>query len=498
MGTVTQGGPVDTITEQPDAFEIGYTRDPDDALGKLERYEVELWSYSSLQDGDVLNWHRDGSLPYSADESYEIPFSPALRNGDYKWRARLRDRRGNWADWTALQDFTLAAEAPVLSDLHPSQDDSITLEVPAGLRFSLAYEDPADSPPRLVEAQLVEQADAEAWDEADYTLDALLWGYIGQPRSYDGERIVVRYSGRSLPPGGTYLWRIRAKNMYGTYSEWTGGQFTLGSLTPVSSGPVETVTDAWKQLWETGAIAKPVGVAYDPDNPTWLTVIDAKTRNLAVFDQVNQVVIQSDYIGDTVAYPAGLSLDPDDDTLIWLLRAPWTQGAGLSGNKLVALDRSDFSVVHNYSLTDNRWTAIKVSADWAYATNWDDGKIYRINKATGAVDSSWSITYDGEAQTKPTGIMVDGDNLYYFFYNDGSTKRFLRADEADPTTILDVTSTEGLAILGGEMDTTTHTEMFGDSDLLGKVWKFTLTEITYDPGVTADFRMPALTTDGDG
>ena len=502
MGTIGTVGPAGTITEQPQTFDISYLRalTGETIVGALERVEVQVWQYSVDQLADVEKWQRLAAVPYQPvpDASFSIAFSHRqLVNGDYSWRARLRDRHGTWTDWSDFQAFTLAAEAPVLSALLPSQSDTILLEVPAGLRFSAAYADPASSPPLVVEAQLVEQVVSEAWDAAVYHADLLIWGYTGPAREYDGQRIMLRYSGRTLPPGKTYLWRMRAQNTYGTKSDWLGGQFSVEARDYSIPGTIETVTDTFTQLWETSVIPKPVGLAYDPAQTGWLTVIDSQSRNLQVIQQSDRTVIQSDYLGAIVAYPAGLSFDPADATVLWLLRAPWTQGAGLSGNRLVCLARSDFSVVHNFVLPDGRWTAIKVSAAYAYATNWDDGKIHQFDKATGAEVTAWSITYDTVLQVEPTGIMVDGTTLYYFFYNGGSTKRFLVADESAPTVITGAKSTEGLAILGGEMDSTTHTEMYGDSDLLGKVWKFTLTVSTFSNGGQTGRPEPAITTLGD-
>jgi hypothetical protein len=86
--------------------------------------------------------------------------------------------------------------------------------------------------------------------------------------------------------------------------------------------------------------------------------------------------------------------------------------------------------------------------------------------------------------------MIDGTTLHYFFSNGGTTARFLIADESAPSTITGVVKTAGTQLHGGEMDTTTHTECYGDSDSLGLVAKFTLKE-----PVTNDVAQEAIDTD---
>jgi hypothetical protein len=59
-----------------------------------------------------------------------------------------------------------------------------------------------------------------------------------------------------------------------------------------------------------------------------------------------------------------------------------------------------------------------------------------------------------------------------------------------PRTITGVVKTAGTQLHGGEMDTTTHTECYGDSDSLGLVAKFTLKE-----PVAHDVAQEAIDTD---
>jgi hypothetical protein len=508
MGTLSQGSPDGTLTglgyPASLTFDGAYFRDlVDEPLGVLERYEIILYEHLTDHIGETALWTFRGNIDTNGVEldTFSITqfLASRLQDGDYCWSVRLRDRLGEWTATVHEATFSLSAAAPVLSDQWPDQAIDPSLEAMAGTRFSAVYSDSDGSPAIFVLVQLVEQVASEGWEDATYTTDVVLWRYDGPPRSpvAAGNRIEVRYSGRTLPDNRTYLWRMKALNQYAQWSNWIGGQFTLIDRVTPAVDPVSTTTDTFTQVWETDIIAKPVGLWYDPGDPDNIRVVDRQSLNIATLRRSDRTIVATQYIGDAVAYPAGMSGDPSDATSFWLLRAPWTSGGGLDGNRFANLAISDLSIIHNFNPGSGRWTAIKVSASWLYATNWDDGKIYRYNKSTGALDSSWNITYETVEQTKPTGIMVDGTTLYYFFYNDGDTKRFLVADESDPTTITGAKSTEGLAILGGEMDTTTHTEMFGDSDSLGKVWEFTLKSVIYGDGIAATRLRPSMTTYGD-
>lgn len=514
MGSITQTSPSAAIAE-PTGFSLEgeYARDDPDDLGRLDRIEVAVYVHLTNHTGETELWAYSGNIPAAgvALDSFEIPVPDLdLRLGtDYCWSVRVRDRAGTWTSLTHSGDsvFSLAAQSPELTMPFPIPTDTQgwsvaapatpELETAAGLHLSAILSGPEWGAPWTFTVELTQQVAAEAWDDGDYAFDSLLWRYEGPAFEQTGARYGVRYTGRELQDAATYLWRMKATSAQGEDTTHVGGDFTLLSRAVFVPGPIETVTDTWKGLWDTSVIPLPVGLWYDPLDSANLRVIDRGSKNLYVLRQSDRTIIQTDYLGGIVAYPAGLSGDPADSAVFWLLRAPWTQGAGLSGNRLVCLNRTTFAIVHNFTIADGRWTAIKVSSSWVYATNWDDGKVYQFNKSTGAVNNSWGITYESVAQTNPTGIMVDGTTLHYFFFNDGNTKRFLLAAEGAPTVITSAKSTEGLSILGGEMDTTTHTEMYGDSDTLGKVWKFTLTEVQYTDGGPAERLKPALTTYAD-
>ncbi len=70
--------------------------------------------------------------------------------------------------------------------------------------------------------------------------------------------------------------------------------------------------------------------------------------------------------------------------------------------------------------------------------------------------------------------MVDGTTLHLFWANGGTTARFLVCDESAPGTVDHAVATSGSTLHGGEMNTTTHTECWGDNDALGLTAKFSL------------------------
>lgn len=280
---------------------------------------------------------------------------------------------------------------------------------------------------------------------------------------------------------------------------WETDQYDLRTRVKVR-GPLTTLKNAWSELWRTSKFSLPVGLWYDPSAPTILRVLDRGTRRIYRLRQSDRVILSSVYIGGSAAHPLGLSGDPGDATAYWLLEAPWRSTGVTSGNKILRMRKSDNAVLARWAIPNGRWSAIKVSASFVWLTNLDTDKVYKRSKADGSSIASYSISYDsgtgfpqtsvGVAQTNPSGLMIDGTTLYYFFANGGSTARFLVADESAPRTLTGKVATAGTQLHGGEMDTTTHTECYGDSDSLHLVAKFTLKEPT-----SHDVAQEAIDTD---
>ena len=180
--------------------------------------------------------------------------------------------------------------------------------------------------------------------------------------------------------------------------------------------------------------------------------------------------------GGVIAYPLGLSGDPSDSTIYWVLNGPWLWGSG-TASSIKKVRKSDNVVLASYTLDTDHWSAIKVSGSYIYVTNLSDEKVYRRSKADGSAVDDFRHTYASVLQSNPSGIMIDGTTISVFWSNGGTTARFLQCEESAPGTVTNVVKTAGTVLHGGEMDTTTHTECYGDSDSLGLVAKFTLVDV---------------------
>lgn len=243
-------------------------------------------------------------------------------------------------------------------------------------------------------------------------------------------------------------------------------------------GPLTTQTlqDTWRELWRTSKITQPVGIWYDPSDSANIRVISRSTKRLYKLRQSDRVVLSSVNLGAVISHPLGLSGDPADATVYWVLDAPWIYTGSTSGNSVKKVRKSDNHVLATYGIPNGRWSALKVSSSSLWLTNLDTDRFYQRSKADGTAIDDFRHTYSSTLQSNPSGVMVDGTTLYLFWSNGGTTARFLKCDESDPGTVTGVVKTAGTSLHGGEMDTTTHTECYGDSDSLNLVAKFTLLE----------------------
>lgn len=239
-------------------------------------------------------------------------------------------------------------------------------------------------------------------------------------------------------------------------------------------GPLSTLKDAWTEKWRTSKFKKPVGLWYDPSAPTILRVLDRGTKRMYKLRQSDRVVLSSVYLGGIVPHPLGLSGDPSDSSIYWVLNCPWIDGGGTSGNTVKKIRKSDNVLLASYAIPNGRWSAIKVSAAHVWLTNLDTDRFYSRSKTTLAAVANYQHVVGGVTQANPSGLMIDGTTLHLFWANGGTTARFVKCDESAPATETGIVKTTGTALHGGEMDTTTHVDCYGDSDSLGLVAKFSL------------------------
>jgi hypothetical protein len=281
--------------------------------------------------------------------------------------------------------------------------------------------------------------------------------------------------------------------------DYTTGDLTSGMVTRLDRavdeydlktrvkvrGSIAIAVPAWEQVWASDTLSKPVGIMYVPGSPTFIFVLDSGTKKIYRIDESDGTRSNGGiwplYVGGDVTYPIGLSRDPADTDVFYVLEAPyWTTGS-TSGNKIHKYDLSDGSHTTEWALADGQWTTIKSSSANLWLGNFSTDKLHKHSKTDGSSVASYTLTY-ADPQVNPTGIFVDGTTLGTFWYGKA---RFLLVDESDPTTVdgtnaLGITqgkvSTAGTKILGGEINTATHDILYACSDALGLIWKFTLTE----------------------
>lgn len=257
----------------------------------------------------------------------------------------------------------------------------------------------------------------------------------------------------------------------------TTDQYDLKTRVKVR-GPLTTtqLQDTWRELWRTKKIRYPVGIWYRPADSAAIRVIDRETRRMYRIRQSDRVITSSVYLGSVISHPLGLSGDPSDSTIYWVLNAPWIHG-GSGGNQVVKVRFSDHHVLARYSIPSGHWSAIKVSANYIWLTNLSTDRFYKRSKTDASAIDDYRHSHAPQGnQSNPSGMMIDGTTLYVFWANGGSTARFLVCDESAPGTVTRVVKTAGTTLHGGEMDTDTHIDCYGDSDSLGLVAKFTLAE----------------------
>ncbi|HLA15270.1 MAG TPA: hypothetical protein VJZ72_00090, partial [Candidatus Limnocylindrales bacterium] len=331
----------------------------------------------------------------------------------------------------------------------------------------------------LIDGQdrLTELTGYELWADE---LGVVHFGPVGQDASPDTD----------TPQEPTYTWRSGEDLLELDLSE---DGYDLKTRVK-AFGPYTTAAPSWVETWHTNKIKLPVGLFYDPADTAHLYVLDRSTKKLYKLLQSDQTIVSSVSLTG-ITYPLGVSGDPSDGTVYWILEAPWKYTGSTSGNKIHKVRRSDQAILATYAIANGRWTTIKVSASNIWLGNWDTDKIHKHSKTDGSSIASYTVTYQSAAQINPTGLAVDGTTLLAFFYGTSGGNRFLILDESDPTTVdptnaLGVTSavisTAGTNILGGEMDTTTHADLYACSDDLGLVWKYALTTpVTNDVAVVA-------------
>lgn len=251
------------------------------------------------------------------------------------------------------------------------------------------------------------------------------------------------------------------------------------------TGPMTSLAAAWSETWGTTILTNPVGVWFDPANPTGLYVLTSIGRDLVLLRQSDRTIAarynlapQLDYYG------GGLSGDPSDPSIFWVLDIDWVDGPTQHA-RIKKFDKTSLAVLADYALPDGQWTDLKSDGVNLWLTNYGTDRLYKRDINTGAAIASW--IYPGH--TNPTGMYLAGTTIGLFFNGES---RFRLVDTSAPGVITGTQSTAGTHIAGGEIDTVTNIDLyavaraglFGSS--VGHVWKFSLaTEVTNDVVATA-------------
>ena len=236
-------------------------------------------------------------------------------------------------------------------------------------------------------------------------------------------------------------------------------------------GPMTTMKPAWTQTWSTAKIPKPTGIAYIPTDTTHIKVCGGSTRRIYTLLRSNRTITAT---GTQIAgtYLAGLSTDPSDASILWGLDAPWRVGSG-SASKILKLNSTTYAVLDSFTLPSGMWADIKADGSVLWLANQTTGQFHTRSKADGSSITSHAIG----GRSDPTGVAVDGTKLYFFF---AASNKALEYDSSDLSTLLRTISTAGTGIIGGEVDTTTHNDLFACSDTVGSgpgtVWEYTIIE----------------------
>jgi hypothetical protein len=150
-------------------------------------------------------------------------------------------------------------------------------------------------------------------------------------------------------------------------------------------GNLATAVAAFTEVWHTNKFNKPVGLWWDPTDAAFLRVLDRGTKKIYRLRQSDREKVGAgiwplDISGD-VNHPLGLSGDPADSDVFWVLEAGWRTGSGNSAS-IHKYDASSGAHLAEYSLPDGQWSDIKASASFLWLTNYGTNKLHKRSRPT--------------------------------------------------------------------------------------------------------------------
>jgi hypothetical protein len=245
------------------------------------------------------------------------------------------------------------------------------------------------------------------------------------------------------------------------------------------AGPEATValTATWKQVWMTRNVPAPTGVAYDPTDTTHLRVLSGTAKRIYTLLMSTRAITATSSVIPGTVYPAGLSGDPSDSTILWLLDDPHHIGSG-TNCKILKLNKSTSAVLSTWDLGTDTFVDIKADSSNLWVANLTTGKFEKRSKTDGSLVTAYGPNYTGAVtatRTDPSGIAIDGTNAYLFF---AGLSAMWQVSTSAPTVVIASVSTTGTGIIGGDMDTSTHVNLYACSDAVGDTWDYLLDTTT--------------------
>lgn len=284
----------------------------DDPDGDRVRADIEI-----LQNANPVRAFTTDLVGSGQEIAFTVPNTQALEPGTYQWRTRARDTHGAQSDWTANRTFTVpGANRPPDVPTRLSPSDGATVNPTPTFRLRLSD---SDNQPVKAEIEIVTQGTTRTYQTNEVS--------SGSEVSF------------SIPPGeglsaGTYLWRARARDSVGEWSQWTDQwQFTVA---------VDNQPPAMPTVLEPadGAITGPTPTFQvrlsDPDNEQVYAIIQLRRSDNAWIEFRTETVAS----GQTISFTPPQALDSGEYS--WVARAvdarnaqsDWSQPYALTVNRL--------------------------------------------------------------------------------------------------------------------------------------------------------------------
>lgn len=313
VGNSAPGKPV--ILEPSDNTQVSATptfrlrlSDPD---GDRVRADIEI-----LQGTSIVRSFATDLVDSGQEIALTVPTTQALEQGTYQWRTRARDMHGAQSDWTTSRTFTVSgANRPPDIPTRISPSDGATVSPTPTFRLRLS--DP-DNQPVKAEIEIVAQGTTRTYQTNEVSSGSEVSFTVPQSEGLGA---------------GTYLWRARARDSVGEWSQWTNQwQFTVA----VDNQPpaVPTVLEPPE-----GAITGPNPTfrlqLSDPDNEQVYAIIQLRRSDNALIEFRTETVAS----GQTVSFTIPQALD--SGVYSWVVRAvdarnaygDWSQPRGFTVNR---------------------------------------------------------------------------------------------------------------------------------------------------------------------